>query len=334
MPKILFRADASPKSGTGDLLSLIYLSEYFKGWEKYFVIQDTNEAGRIIRENGVHGAVYIERNISIRKELNFLNAFIRKNNISAVFLEITARSDRQYENLKAPFKGCVNFDGVIPRGFDLVVNWDVNADKLYKKNRHSGTEFLLGPRYVFLRKEMLQKRVERSCIEPTFKKHKNILVFFGGFDEFDLTFKITEALETMDSSINLKIIIGAGYRHKKELMRYLDKSRFHSYKIRQNVKDMRKEYAGADLALMSGGLSLFEALALKIPVAVIAAYKHQIGRSVFFDKAGAALYLGFRRFDSNKLKAAIGGHKFKCFDEKFLVNTIPGIVNERLGYKG
>ncbi|MFA5147263.1 MAG: glycosyltransferase [Candidatus Omnitrophota bacterium] len=330
MHKILMRADADAKSGTGDLFSLLSFSEYLTGWKRYFVTKDTKEARAILSKNGVRDVLYIPRTVSIGKEIDRMNRMIDAEKIDAVLIEITAADTASYKDIAAPYRACVDFYGKVPRGFDLVINWDTYAEKLYDRREYPGTRFLLGPEYAFLRRSVAGKANSAMRRPGKTKRAKKVLIFLGGFDEFDFTLKTVKALEKMDAGLELNIILGAGYKGERDLSSYLSHSGFFKYRIRRNIGNMPAEYGRSDLAIIAGGLSIFEAVALKVPAAVIATYGHQVKRSLFFEKTGSAIYLGFRRISVPKLKRAVSGYRFTPFRERILTGKIPGIIDEGL----
>lgn len=333
MYSIVLRADADRVSGTGDLVSLVNLSRYFRTWRVYIVTKDTPVAKAIIQRRGVRNVRYLPPSITFENEIRFLNGFIREKGIDAVFIEITARKTTCYRKIAAPFKACVNFDGIIPKGFDMVVNWDVGAEMMYKRRKFPATLFLLGPRYVFLKPEILLRANRVSYTRPAPLRPKSILIFFGGFDEFNFTLKVIRMIARLGATRSIRVIVGAGYRHSRQLAGHLSKNPASAYTVRHNVTDIECEYSKADLIITSGGMSLFEAVAFKKPVAVIATYRHQIKRSAFFGKQGLVEYLGFRRCDPSRLKKALEGRQYKTFNKRFFAETIPAMIHERLDDK-
>lgn len=330
MPNILFRADADLKSGTGDLLSLMYLSEYFEGWNSFFVTRETEVARALMKNYNIGEVKYLDRHLDIKKEIKAINDFILEKKIDAFFLEVTSRPSYLYEMIRAPFRACIDFYGEIPKDFDLVINWDVVSDALYDTEKHPKTKFLLGPHYAILKKDLIAKQCKQNRNTASVKrKTKRILIFFGGFDEFDFTGKAIRALKGIESSIDLTVVTGAGYHLGDGIKEYLKNSSFSSYRIKRNVSDMCREYDRCDFAVISGGLSLFEAIAREVPAAVVALYRHQVKRSRFFEKAGCVSYLGFRDCRPSKLKDTIFKKKYQSCRQAFSVEAITGSVNER-----
>ncbi|MEW5744459.1 MAG: glycosyltransferase [Nitrospirota bacterium] len=300
MSKILFRADANPSIGTGDLVSLIHLSQYFekKGWETHFIIREY-KSGLLLAEKYRLGNVKVlPHSIAASQEVEAINQYIELNNIKVIVMEITERPLSEYEGITdQAVRACVCFDALIPRHLDLVVNWDVTAPTLYEKSPFSKTKFLLGSEYVILPMEFDYGRIEQRVYRETRDK---LLIAMGGADELNFTQKVVDVLIQNAIAMELKIIIGSGYEYRYELEKSLDASPLR-YEIKQNVTHMFDEYMQCDIAIGAGGLTSYELVATRTPAILIATYEHQIARCIYFEKAGWALYHGFRKVSPSAL---------------------------------
>lgn len=304
--KILFRADAKPEVGTGDLISLANLACEFreKGWEIHFATQKTETSEKILKQKASPKDIisFLARNKSLNDEISFLNEYIGKNGIDVVFLEITEHHYRYYCRLDAAkIKACVDFFGTIDETFDFVVNWEVDSEKLYPPKQFPKTQFLLGPENVILPPEFLKnKPAGRKRDNPP----KKILVTMGGSDDLDYTGKVIRILSNLGKNINITILLGPGYKYRKKLEDFI--SEYPQFTIKQNITNVLEEYFECDLAISAGGLTAFELIAAETPSVLIAGCEHQIKRCRYFDKQKWAVYLGQgENFDQKKLVAAL-----------------------------
>jgi spore coat polysaccharide biosynthesis predicted glycosyltransferase SpsG len=302
--RVLFRADAEPSIGTGDLMSLIHLSKYFRSdnWDCYFLIKDYPTAIRLAEDNGLNNVSLIDRNFSLTKEIDLINNMTVFTDISLLFFEITKIKLSSYQGLIPGVpKACVSFDGEILEEMDLVVDWDVDAYKFFQPERHPQTKFLLGPEYVILPLNYDHNRIAaRNFITPP----KRLLVCMGGADEQNFTQKIVDALLDSDKQLESIIILGAGYQYKAHLEKSLSGSKS-KFTVKENVLNMFKEYMECDLAIGAGGLIASELVATRTPSILLATYQHQISRCQYFDDRGWARYLGYKEFARQDLLEAI-----------------------------
>jgi spore coat polysaccharide biosynthesis predicted glycosyltransferase SpsG len=326
MKRILFRADAAPNIGIGDLMSLINISKYFDDdIEKYFMIKNYQAAVDLVKKYAVQNCEILDLSMDIEQEIKLINNFIEKRKIDLVFFEITERKLSDYQTISSEVKKvAINFDGAIPNNLDLVIDWDVEANKYFDQMQFPQTKFLLGPKYVILPKEFYCNKI--ISIKDSTKKR--IIVAMGGADEFDFTSKVVSSILGSKLDVELNIIVGSGYTHLENLNQILENSTM-KYELKQNITNMLEEYLSCDIGIGAGGLTASEMVAIKISPILIATYEHQIARCVYFDKMGWAKYLGFREFDSEELINAIVDpieiSNKNIFDTKVIIDEIKKI---------
>jgi len=302
MKKILFRADAKPSIGIGDLMSLINISYYFENWEKFFVIRNYKAGVELAKKRNVKNLHILDEDISIEDEVEYLNNFIFSKKIDTIFLEITERKLEEYQNITDTVKKvAVNFDGYIPDNLDLVIDWDVEAENYFDKEKYPNTKFLLGAKYVILPKEFYSEKIAKRKFRNIPKK---VLIAMGGADELNFTQKIVEVILKSNLDLELNIIIGSGYEYRESLEKILEDGKL-EFQIQENIINMLDEYLNCDIAIGAGGLTSSELIASKTPAILIATYKHQIARCIYFDKVGWAKYLGYRNFSEDELIFAL-----------------------------
>lgn len=300
MKKILFRADAKPSIGTGDLISLIALSEYLDDFECFFLTQSTSAAKKIIERRNQKNVFWLDENADVKVDVATINEIVDSHKIDMLFFEITERKLTEYKGLKSEIpKVCVNFDGFVPDDIKVVINWDTAAVKYYDVGKFPDTKFLLGSKYVILPKPFYADEIKARTYAT---QRKKILIAMGGADELDFTSKVASAVAGVDRE--LVIIVGAGYENEQSLKNTLD-SKVVKYEIKTNVADMLLEYLACDFAVGAGGLTSSELVASRTPCALIATYEHQIARCEYFGSNGWAKYLGFRDIDYGVLATAV-----------------------------
>ncbi|WP_321491567.1 glycosyltransferase [uncultured Desulfobacter sp.] len=297
--KILFRADAKPEIGIGDLMSLIQLSKYFEedGWQAFFMIRAYEAGIRLIEKYEIKQVRIIESNITIPEEVNEINTYILTKSIDVVFFEITENKISDYLGLLSDVsKACVSFDGKILPDMKLVVDWDVAAHDYFSPDKYPETKFLLGPEYVILPYNFDLKRVAARRIHHP---PKRMLIAMGGADEFDFTSQVIQELVNQKIQIAVTVVIGSGYKYRADLDAQLEESKLR-YELKENISNMFEEYMRCDLAIGAGGLTASELVATGTPAYLIAIYEHQEARCKYFDENGWATYLGdFKTWKTN-----------------------------------
>lgn len=296
MKKILFRADAAPSIGTGDLMSFNHFWRQLQisssDWKAHFMIKDHPAARDLLQGQGIQDAVVIPSNLSPVDETHRIQSFVLTNQVDVVFFQLTASKLTDYDlaNINA-IKCAVDFYNWIPRRLDLVVNWDTTSNEVYRNSEFQKTLFFLGPGYVFLPVEFgLLEKAKRSYHWPP----KNILIAMGGADEFNMTAKVLKDLiPNVPSLTHFTVIVGAGFDRLASL-RQISKASNVKITVKKNIKNMLAEYLSADYAFGAGGLTAYELVASHTPCSLIACYGHQINRCKYFAKKKWARYLGFK----------------------------------------
>lgn len=293
MKKVLFRADAKPEIGIGDLMSLIHLAKYFEGdgWSTYFMIRSYPAALKLVDKYGVKNLKIIESDICIPDEVFAINQYVREKDIDLVFFEITENRLSDYTGITSNvYKACVSFDGHILPDMDLVVDWDVEAEKIIQPARYPFTKFLLGPEFVILPFNFDKNRINRRIYN---KLPQRLLICMGGADEHNITCKIVKTLIEKKNSLHTTIVIGSGYEHREKLESCIRKG-FFNCEIKENISNMFEEYMACDVAIGAGGLTASELVATNTPAFLIGVYIHQEARCRYFNEKGWAIYLGDR----------------------------------------
>ncbi len=299
MRKILFRADAHTKIGTGDLVSLINLAEYFnrRKWVTSFLCRRTEIAEKILKDRGIKNVDFINYDSGIDEELKRIEFLASSQNIDVVFMEITERPLSDYNGLRGPFiKACVTFSAEIPNKFDVIIDWDIDAKRSKSCVDSSETIFLCGPEYVILPLDF-DKKIIRS--REYGASVNNILIFMGGCDEFDFTSKILKVISGSELGSEITVILGAGNPNFVKLKNEF--SAVSGINFKRNISNMFNEYMKADVAISAGGIASFELIASRTPSLLIATYEHQNKRCEYFHRMKWATYLGFRDFNKDKL---------------------------------
>lgn len=296
MIRILLRADAYPAIGTGDLMSLVYFSRHPRvvaaGWECHFMVRDHRTARDLLADRNVPRVAVIPAGASSDEETAALAGHVAVHGIDAVLFEITGRRLDTFDLSGIDTViGAVDFYHWIPKGIDLVINWDTGADRIYRREDFPGTDFFLGPEYVFLAPEFLSGN---RRWQPAESDRRPIVVAMGGADEFNLTCRVLAALIPRTTpSTPFTVIVGAGYAHLAELQTLVEETGA-SVTIKRNVIDMCGEFLGARHVFGAGGLTAYELVATGTPCSLVVCYEHQMDRCRSFADKGWARYLGHR----------------------------------------
>ena len=193
-----------------------------------------------------------------------------------------------------------------PHNNRVIIDWTVAAEKQWIRKRTDHSEYLLGTKYAALRSEFWKKN-KRYINENI----ENILITFGGSDNNNLTPKIIKIFRKNFNDITMNIVIGKGYKNTTEIKKLIDKKT--KLIIHPGASKMREAMFNCDVAIASGGQTLYELACMGLPTIAIIMIDNQVEDTLGFQKAGFLLNAGW------------WNHKF--FEKKFI-----NLFNSMLSY--
>ena len=152
---------------------------------------------------------------------------------------------------------------------DIVVNFVMGSDDKNRKylDKETNTFYFYGLKYEILRKEFYEHRKSPNPLH----KVTRILLIFGGSDPLNLTTASIDELLKIDKDYKIDAVVGVYFKYFKELTdvlrKYPDKN--WCVKMHKNVKYIANLMFQSDLVLASPGLSVFEAMCVRVPVIAI-----------------------------------------------------------------
>jgi spore coat polysaccharide biosynthesis predicted glycosyltransferase SpsG len=105
-----------------------------------------------------------------------------------------------------------------------------------------------------------------------------------------------KALAALDPGISIYVITGPNFRHHDELAEAVSEAGIQPT-IHCQVPDLIGMMAGADIVVCGGGITLFEAAALGVPVLTVANEPHEVPVVEWFARQGFSINAGFHRDD-------------------------------------
>jgi UDP-2,4-diacetamido-2,4,6-trideoxy-beta-L-altropyranose hydrolase len=141
---------------------------------------------------------------------------------------------------------------------DIVLNQNLQAREELYARRERYTRLLLGTCYVLLREQFLAYRDSKHTIAPVARK---VLVTLGGADPANATPKVVEALRGLD--VEAKIVIGGSNLHGPQLQAAFEG--ISGTEVLYDVRNMPELMAWADVAVSSGGTTVWELAFMGLP---------------------------------------------------------------------
>jgi len=282
--KIIFRVEATPELGLGHLMRCLALAEKFKGSipnVDITFITSSNAVGEQVKSYS-YKLINLPSSKNMVEEIEYYKKYLKK----AMF--ITDIPDISEDYLKTLKKGnclLVSIDDGSNTMFysDILINPNFNPNVNHKYS--SRTQFYGGPKYVILKKAFEKYAVKKKQIK---REVKSVFICFGGSDKNNITQRVANTIQNMDT--NILIVVGIMYPYYNKLVKNI--KGYRNIQIKRNAYNMDELIYDADLAVISGGTLLYETCAVGTPAIVICQNREQNRESEFFAENNAAINLG------------------------------------------
>jgi len=289
MINIAFRVDGGYEIGMGHIMRSLALAQAFpQDINISFIIKEEESVIKLLEEYSFE-IITIESNLTYKEEINKVQELIKNKQIDILITDsYQIRQDYLIE-MKRIVDKLVTIHDFAPFAFpsDIVINGNVYAPKLDYKSTHGNMQFLLGTDYTLMREEFqdLPKREVNEEVE-------NILVTVGGSDLLNLTPKIIKALDELDEEPHIDIVIGSAFKNIDEIITEVRNSNL-EINLHFNVRKMSKLMLKGDLAISSGGSTLYELAVTGTPAITLLQADNQILVAEAMEEAGVIINLGF-----------------------------------------
>jgi len=276
MMPLVIRADASPEIGTGHVMRCLALAEAWQdnGGDVVFVSAGDSPAieGRLKREGmdfiqisqGAGTPGDADETVGIAQDIGAVwitvdgyhfgeeyQKAIKDAGLSLLFIDDYGHADHYYA--------------------DLVLNQNLYARESLYTSHAPYTRFLLGPKYVLIRREFLDWS-DRDRIIPEIAT--KILITLGGSDPDNITLKIIEAVKIVDlRNLEVIVVIGGVNPHTERIEEAVKDSPV--FRLFKNAENMPELMAWADVAISAGGSTCWELLFMGIPSLVMPIAENQ-----------------------------------------------------------
>lgn len=212
--------------------------------------------------------------------------------------------DARWESmLRKAAEKTVVIDDIADRIHDCDVLLDQNLypdmETRYRGKTSDRCQRLLGPQYALLRQEFQEWRAR---VRPRTGPVRRVLVFLGGMDPHDLTGTAIAALQGMDRTLKVDVVIGAEHPRRVQIERACAA---HGYDCHVQTSRMAALMATADLAIGAGGSASWERCCVGLASIVLAFADNQVHIARALQEAGACLFLDRQPVTQKQIEGAV-----------------------------
>ncbi len=304
--KIIIKTDATQEIGTGHIYRGLSIASKLINHEVLFLIDENKKLGTDIIQNYNYPYITHSNNEDLLNKINNFKPDIVINDI--------LNTDEEYiKSLKNKDYFVINFEDI----GDGAKYADLVFDALYEhkipfKNVYSGHK------YYILKDEFYYQNYKE--IKPEVNE---ILLTFGGTDPNNLTKKTLDAILESNYDSKIKIILGLGYKYKKEFQE--EYSKYSNIEIFENVKNISEHMISADLIFTSAGRTMYEIASIGVPCICLCQNKRELTH-IFANIDNGFINLGLGVEVSKEdiietLENIIKDYDFRCEMNKRMINV-------------
>ncbi len=289
--RLLFRADASPSTGTGHVMRCLALAQaaHDAGHRTAFLL--ATGAGTFkerLRQEGCDVHELASERGSLEDALETA-AFARTIGAMCTVIDGYVFDETYQSTLREKdtrFLIIDDYGHASAYSADMILNQNPYAKKLehiYRK-RAKQSALLLGSTFVLLRREYVAAS-PRSDVPTTARK---ILLTMGGGDVSGMTRRMVMILKNMKGSdLDVTIVIGGANPHADEIVSVAQG--MHIIRDAQNMPDL---LAQAELAIAAGGTTAYELAYMGVPALLFILAKNQRAVAEDLHRRGIVHLLG------------------------------------------
>lgn len=323
--RIAFRVDASLDIGSGHLVRCCNFAKFLrkKDLEVIFILEKRSKPFIPILEK--QGFKFNFINSSEAIDFSKLDQ-IKDASLTIEFLEFDDilivdhyGLDVEWEKqVGSHVKTLVVIDDLANRDHicDMLIDSNFYLKKeRYKKRVVEDTIVLSGPSYCIINESF--KPIVRSP-ERVQKNPKNILLFFGGNDKFNLNIKFIDFIEkNWPSRFIFNCVVGKNSAFNNDLIK-LQQVMGTRLELFIETIDMAKIMEKCDIYIGSGGSVTWERAINGLPSAVVTVADNQVESAQDLQKKNYIMYLGNYGLDQDSFWSKLNPKLTRIFDDKKL----------------
>ena len=283
---VAFRVDGGKDIGMGHIMRSMALANDLKkdenNEEVFYITRNDEKAINILKENDFE-VFTIDENLSYEEEIKKVKEIINKRKVNKLVTDSYEINQNYLIEMRKAVDKLITIHDYAPFAFPshVVINGNAYAKDLDYESYYGYTKFLLGTDYLLLREEF------RNLPEIEVRERvKNILVTVGGYDTRNLTPKVIKALNTINfdeiedkyidkENLHIDVVIGPSFDNVGEIVEEVQKSNL-DISLNFNVRKMSELMINSDIAISSGGSTLYELAVTKTPALVMLQAENQI----------------------------------------------------------
>lgn len=249
--------------------------------DTFFFTPDQPGSLAMLDRHGFNHSTFTDED-SLVRDIGFLASLSRQGGPAVCVLDADVPLDGLARRLQVEGHIVVVIDQPACTACDLGVvpafGWDPPAGR---------DDLVGGMGYLLIREDVLACRQTPPDEDP----RPRIVVSFGGLDPNELTARTAAALHDVASTLRVDVVLAPTAPHSRIKAQVLSR-RYPEQKVIATGDPLEGIVAGAALLITAMGVSVGEALALGVPVAILSNYDHDAAAVAELSSTGAVADLG------------------------------------------
>jgi UDP-2,4-diacetamido-2,4,6-trideoxy-beta-L-altropyranose hydrolase len=296
MKPLIIRADASTEIGSGHVMRCLALAETWQdcGGNVFFVLATASPSLEKGIKNEGFEVIHITSELGSTIDADATIQIARMDKAEWVVVDgyhFGAEYQKKIKECGFSLLYIDDFGQADHYYADIVLNQNIYADMSFYQKYEPSTRFLLGTKFVLLRREFLRWAGYKRTIP---KMARKVLVTLGSSDPENVTSKVIEALRSINFEKLEVIIVAGGLNPNYAMLQDMVKD-LPNFSLKKNVENMPELMAWADLAISAGGSTCWELAFMKLPFLSIVLAENQRPITTGLHTNGAAISLGDHR---------------------------------------
>ena len=314
--KVVFRADASVKMGSGHVMrcqtlagaleengaDVIFISRAHDGnlnqliiRKGFQVIELPKPTGADIGEASTNGDDYNDwLGVAEEQDAKETIEAIGGERVDWLVADHYSIGEKWEKSIRPYVINIMAVDDLANRNHDcdLLLDQNLVADmeKRYEGKLPANCGRMLGPEYALLKPEYSKLRNE---VSPREGQIRSVLVYFGGADSDNLTGMAIDAFHSLKrNDVQLDVIINPQGPYATEIRMQVEGNS--QIKLHGSLPSLAPLLAKADLAIGAGGATSWERCCLGLPTLVITLAENQKPSAAELDRLKLVLWLGHK----------------------------------------
>ena len=303
---IVFRVDSNSEVGLGHLMRCLSLADYAvaSGKRVLFITADSDSSA-LIEKKGFKSVCLNSDFRKMEEEIDPLFRILEGNECEKIIIDSYYVTFEYLNSVNRRFP-VIYVDDVANFAYPVneLLNYNIYAPefdyrKLYDDSGVALPKLNLGTEYVPLRKEF------RDCIKKNSEEIvKNVFVSTGGTDQYHILLNLARQIKKQNINEYVYYFVVGRYNNDKDELTDISR-KYPNIRLFFDPPNMAELMKSCDLAVSSGGSTLYELCAVGLPIITFIVADNQVNLVNGFVKKGLAVYAGDARIERKIEKTII-----------------------------